>query len=132
VRRFAKASLLVSLGALVGFLMGWLMGGHESDADIQRVVAISWGDGRYGEAFYGAHVYLEPRDDGYAVQARVYVGRSTGWLTYSHDIGELGRVASAQEAVARWGEVQWSAEGLRLGKGEGSYFLPRAEFENHR
>jgi hypothetical protein len=130
VRRFARGLLVLVLGALLGVGLGWVLASRRSETDLQRVVAMSWGDGAYGKAFYGAHVYLEPVSGGYSVQARVYIGRGDG--AYFHDIGELGRVATAEEAVARWGRVEWSEDGLRLGEGEGSFFLPRAALERHR
>lgn len=94
---------------------------------------MSWGDGRYGPAFYGAHVYLDPLEaGGFAVHARVFIGRNTSLFAYVHDMGELGRVASAEEAVARWGELRWQADGLRIGPESSATFLPRSDLENHR
>ena len=99
---------------------------------MQRVVAMSWGDGKCGPAFYGAHVYLEPQASGYSVQARVYIGRSTGFLTHFHDCGELGRVRTDAEAVARWGKIEWREDGLHIGTGTNHFFMPRARLERHR
>ena len=96
---------------------------------MDRVVAMSWGDGKYGAAFYGAQVYLEPQAIGYSVRAQVFLGRGNRCF---HDCGELGSVATDAEAVARWGTIEWQAEGLQIGTGVDRYFLPRAQFENHR
>jgi len=121
------AAALVALA--IGFAAGWWIGDSRSTARLDSVVAMSWGDGKYGPAFYGAHVFLEPRETGYSVQARVYIGR--GYGAY-HDCGELGRVQTDAEAVARWGRIEWRDDGLHIGTSPGAYFLPRAELENHR
>lgn len=92
-------------------------------------MAVSWGDGKFGPAFYGAYVYLEPVATGYVVRARVAIGRGNG---YFHDCGELGRTASEAEAVAQWGKIEWHEDGLHIGNGTNHYFLKRTELENHR
>ena len=90
---------------------------------------MSWGDGKYGLSFYGAHVYLEPQSSGYSVRARVHIGRGND---YYHDCGTLGTVQTDAEAVARWGAIQWREDGLHIGSGTNHYFLARAEMESHR
>jgi hypothetical protein len=90
---------------------------------------MSWGDGTYGPAFYGAYVYLEPITTGYSVQARVYIGRGND---YFHDCGQLGTVQTAPEAVAQWGEISWREDGLHIGTGTNAYFLARSILEEHR
>src|SRR5688572_20875492 len=116
-------------GSLVGLAAGWFLRAHHTAAQLDHTIAMSWGDGPYGRAFYGAHVYLVPLDDGYSVHARVYIGRGND---YFHDMGELGRAATDEEAVARWGEVQWKPEVLQIGTGADSHTLERAVLENHR
>ena len=96
---------------------------------MERVVAMSWDDGKYGPAFYGAHVYLEPMASGRSVRARVFIGRGND---YFHDCGELGRVATDADAVARWGRIEWREDGLHIGTGTNHYFLARAQLESHR
>jgi len=95
---------------------------------------MSWGDGRYGKAFYGAHVYLEPLEEelGYSVRARVFIGRGTFWSSYQHEMGEIGRAASDEEAVERWGTLIWRPDGLQIGNEPNAPFLPRRKLENHR
>src|SRR5687768_12582008 len=94
-------------GSLLGLAAGYFLHAHHTAAQLDHTIAMSWGDGRYGRAFYGAHVYLVPLEQGYSVRARVYIGRGND---YFHDMGELGRAATDEEAVARWGEVQWTPE----------------------
>jgi hypothetical protein len=122
--------LIIALAALViGFIAGWLQADSVNARNLDRVVAIKWGDGKYGPSFYGAHVYLEPMSDGYSVRARVYLGRGNG---YFHDCGELGVVRTEAEAVLRWGEIDWREDGLHIGSGSSEYFLARTQLENHR
>jgi hypothetical protein len=132
MKRFALLLAVALFSLLVGFGVGWITPQLHSAARLQRVVAMSWGDGWAGPAFYGAHVFLEPQASGYSVQARVYIGRSTGFLTYFHDCGELGRVQTDAEAVARWGKIEWREDGLHIGAGTNHFFMPRARLERHR
>jgi hypothetical protein len=89
------------------------------------VVAMKWGDGKYGSAFYGACVYLQPAGSVYSVRGRIYIGPGA---VQSHDCGQLGIVSSEAEAVERWGTIDWRPDGLHIG----GYFLPRSVVEAHR
>lgn len=100
------------------------------DAAVHRAVTISWGDGRHGPAFYGAHIYAVPDGEVLSVRARVDIGRGSN---YWHDCGEMGRVASHEQAVAQFGTVSWAASELRIGSGGAKdYSLARAKLESHR
>lgn len=97
---------------------------------MDSLVTVGWGDGKYGKAFYGAKVYFEKQDeDRYSVKARIYVSRKSN---YYHDCGEIGLVASPEEAVAKFSQLEWSLEGLTIGNGSEAYFISRKTFENHR
>lgn len=113
----------------IGFIIGWLAARKVNSEQLERVVAMSWGDGKYGRAFYGAHVYLHPISSGYSVRAQVLIGRHNG---YYHQIGELGRVSHPADAVEKWGTIQWREDGVQIGTGTNGYFLPRAKLERHR
>lgn len=117
------------LGILIGFVIGWILASEVNATRIDRVVAMSWGDGKYGPAFYGAQVYLVPIDQGYSVRGKIHIGRGN---RYYHDCGELGTVKTDKEAVAKWGKIDWQADGLHVGNGANHYFLPREQYENHR
>ncbi|MCX6897374.1 MAG: hypothetical protein NT105_01620 [Verrucomicrobia bacterium] len=132
MKRFALLLVVALVSLLVGFGVGWTTTQLHSAVQLQRVVAMSWGDGWGGLAFYGAHVFLEPQAGGYSVRARVYIGRNDGCFTYFHDCGELGRVQTDTEAVARWGRIEWREDGLHIGAGTNHFFLPRARLERHR
>jgi hypothetical protein len=118
---------LVTLG--VGVAAGWVAAARSAELQAARLVAVSWGDGSYGPAFYGAFVYLVSEDDGYSVRARVALGRGND---YFHECGEIGKVPTDEDAVARFGRVVWRTEGLYIGQPGGEYFLPRAQLESHR
>ena len=129
MRRFVPFFAVAVVALLVGFVVGWIRASSVSATRLERVVAMSWGDGKYGPSFYGAHVYLEPQSGGYSVRARVYIGRGND---YFHDCGELGTVQTDSEAVARWGTINWREDGLHIGSGTNHYFLARAKMESHR
>jgi hypothetical protein len=122
-----RAALVIALLAVpAAFLAGLGLAYRAEAAPAGRTVAMAWGGGRYGEAFYGAHVYVEEGDE--SVRAVVYISRPDRIMYYAHDCGEIGRAKDWAEAVARFGTVRWSAGGLRVG----DYFLPRDTLENHR
>lgn len=129
MRRFVPIFAIAVAAFLVGYIMGWMQASYESSTRLDRVVARKWGDGKYGPAFYGAHVYLEPVSGGYSVRGRVYIGRGND---YYQDCGELGTVQSDTEAVARWDTIDWREDGLHIGSGSNHYFLARASLESHR
>ncbi|HYV49517.1 MAG TPA: hypothetical protein VFA20_31880 [Myxococcaceae bacterium] len=124
------ATLLIALAAVpAAFLAGLGLTYRAEAAPAGRTVAMSWGDGRYGPAFYGAHVYVdEGEGPALPVRAVVYIHRPGRFMYYVHDCGEIGRAKDWPEAVAKFGTIQWSPEGLRIG----DYFLPRGQLENHR
>jgi hypothetical protein len=130
LKRVSALLGLLLVGLLLGFAAGWVVGREAGRNALQQTVAISWGDGKYGPAFYGAQVFLEPLQMGYSVRARVHLGPGND---HFHDCGELGGVGSHAEAVARWGTITWKPEGLYVGTGRpDDYFLPRGQFEAHR
>ncbi len=139
-RNLLKLTAVLAVGILLGWGLKSLTEYHiridtpgisiERDApDVSKLVAVSWGDGKYGKAFYGAFVYLEPREGGQSVKAQVQIGRGNPMF---HECGELGHVATAEEAVAKWGKIDWQDDGLHIGTGTNAFFLPRAKLESHR
>lgn len=124
--RYIFISLAV---AVVAFAAAWGLAALHFWKKVDNIVAMSWGDGKYGAAFYGARVYLDPKPAGYSVRAIVHIGRGNDIF---HDCGELGTVTNDAEAVARWGQITWAEDGLHIGAGTNAYFLPRAKLESHR
>ena len=121
----AKLTIALLLGAVIGAggTLAWTR--PPTEARVDRVVAMAWGDGKYGKAFYGAQVYLEPVSGKYVVSARVHLGRGNDAY---YDCGELGLANTADEAVARWGRIEFRADGLHIG----DYLLSRELLEAHR
>ncbi len=134
MRRFLPLLLSVAIALVIGFVSGWAVANTSETAEIDRVVAMGWGDGKYGDAFYGALVYVEPQSSGYSVRAKVYLGRDNigRGTSYIHDCGQLGTASTHAEAVAQWGAIAWSEAGLRIGNSANNYFLARDQLENHR
>jgi hypothetical protein len=127
--KIARYILFAGVGMVVGFAIGWVVSAVHFETRVDRIVAMSWGGGRYGPAFYGAEVYLVPITSGYSVRARVHIGRGNDLF---HDCGQLGTVQTDSEAVARWGHIEWAADGLHIGTGTNIYFMPRGKLETHR
>lgn len=125
-----KRKIIFTGAFLSVFLLGWLLAANKGEQQMERLVAVSWGDGKYGKAFYGAYVFLRPvTGGGYYVMARVQIGRGNPMF---HDCDALGYVADPKEAVAKWGKIDWQEDGLHIGTGTNAYFLPRAKLESHR
>jgi hypothetical protein len=118
------------LTALAGFVAGWTVMATKSLTRLNRIVTVSWGDASDTKAFYGAYVYLYPKDPGYSVRARVYMGHDNNNVFYY--CGELGLVRSEAEAVAQWGRIDWRADGLHIGSGTNHYFVAIAELDRFR
>lgn len=128
---------LIATTGMAGFvgLMAWQWKAlTERSEQLEQLVAVSWGDGRYGPAaFYGAYVYFEPRPDSMLdVKLSVRIGRSSPQMSYEHDPRTLGVAKDPKDAVARWGTISWNEAGLNVGTGSDAYLFPRAELERHR
>jgi hypothetical protein len=114
----------------LGIVLGWLLSGIFGERAVDRTIAMSWGDGKYGKDFYGAQVYLVPVGSEFSVRARVFIGPGNG---YYHDFEEIGRVTTVSEAVDRFGKIRWEEKGLSIGDPvAGGLFFPRARLEAHR
>ena len=123
-----RVPILAIFGASCLFLGfaggGWFLS-HGRSERVGDVVAMVWGDGKYGESFYGAQVYVEPVGSRFVVRARIHIGHGNALF---EDCGVLGTEDNFAEAVRKWGKVDWQPDGLHIG----SYFLPRAQLEAHR
>ena len=120
------------MALVLGVAVGWLAGVNFAGKTVERMVAFEWRKPIPNTAPYGAHVFLVPLEQGFSVRAKVHVDRSGPFMEYVHDCGELGRVATADEAVDRWGRIEWKDDGLHLGSGTNHFFLERSLLENHR
>ena len=129
MKRFVYCVIIAVFALFICFVVGWIKSSHVNETRLDSVVAMSWGDGKYGAGFYGAHVYLDPVDTGFLVRARVYIGRGNDFF---HDCGWIGTASTDAEAVAKWGRIEWREDGLHIGSGPNEYFLPRVKLESHR
>lgn len=128
MKRIAVLLIMSVICFTTGAATGWILNGVIGDRPI--TIAMSWGDGKYGKQFYGAQVYLVPQGEDYAVHARVQIGPGN---PYYHDCGQIGRAASVQDAVERFGTIRWDEKGVTIGDlSAGGYHLPRARVESHR
>jgi hypothetical protein len=50
--RIVALVVLAVFGLVVGFILGWSTSFGRERVVISRTVAMSWGDGKYGPAFY--------------------------------------------------------------------------------
>ena len=118
--------LFVGLAGLcAGFAADrWLIG-RDPQAETDNVLAMAWGDGGYGKAFYGAQAYVEPKGGRFEVHAVIRIGHGND---YFNDCGLLDTVDTFEEAVQKWGKIEWRPDGVHIG----SYFLPQSKIESHR
>ncbi len=130
MKRFLFLCLLC-IGCLgTGTVAGWLISGIFGERAIDRTIAMSWGDGKYGKQFYGARVYLVPIGSEFSVRARVLIGPGND---YYHDCEEIGRAITIRDAVDRFGKIRWEDKGLYIGDpAAGGFHLPRTRLESHR
>ncbi len=132
MRKFPKVRwifiylLSISICCIFGFTAGFLSSPNESE----NLLTVSWGDGKYGKAFYGAQVFAYPETGKYRVEARVAIGHGNG---YYHNCGVIGRVATWAEAKDKYGNITWTPSGLNIGSSNKvEYHLSREIVENHR
>lgn len=127
--------VLVLVASIAAFLLADTWDYLEDRATVlERLVTVSWGNGKYGDAYYGAYVHYEPSlNNTVEVKLTVRIGRGNAWVRYEHDERTIGTARDPVDAVARYGVVSWSEEGIRVGSAPGKgYLFPRAEMERHR
>lgn len=133
-RTMTLATLLLALVAVAALALSVHF--YRRASQLERLVAVSWGDGKYGKAFYGAYVFYEDHDgqDGpLLVKLAVRIDRGTLWSQYAHDTRQLGVAKDAADAVEKWGVITWSDKGLTVGRTpENAHFFPRDDLERHR
>lgn len=131
--------LVAGVAAVVALIAAFLIVSTWSDLEeraliAERLITVGWGDGKYGNAFYGAYVHYEPRFNGTVdVKLTLRIGRGSLWRGYLHEARSIGTARNPEEAVARYGVLTWSEEGLWVGDAPGKgYLFPRADMERHR
>ena len=125
------AALMLVGGAFgFGVVAGGMRERERAAAQLDDTIAVAWGDGRYGKAFYGMRVFVQPTGAGLSVRAEVRIGPGN---SMRHDAGEIGVVSSRADAVARFGTITWREDGVHVGApGRDEYVLERSRVESHR
>jgi hypothetical protein len=113
LRWIAFAAAAVVLG-----FIGYGAGLWQSYINRERTLAMAWGDGRAGKAYYGAKVMLKPDAQGYTVNVKVVMGPygldGDDFVRY-HDFGTIGHVATTEEATQKYRTIVWKKDGLHIG-----------------
>ncbi|PCI27094.1 MAG: hypothetical protein COB67_09400 [SAR324 cluster bacterium] len=123
-------SVLGIITVLVFYFAYYFYNGYSGTFNL---IAVSWGDGKYGKAFYGVYVYAVPFEDKISVKSTIHIGRGTPFVGYQYDLGEIGISNSMEEAVKQWGKITWSDEGVLIGKGQNhELFITKEKIESHR
>jgi len=97
-----------------------------------RLIAVSWGNGPAGPAFYGAYVEAIPRGDVFDNTLTIYIDRPGVWMRHRMAPIALGQTHDEIESVARFGQLEWNETGLTIGNGPQSRRIARSTIENHR
>lgn len=98
-----------------------------------NVVAVSWGISKHNNirSIYQVQVAAsDPKNQGFLdVSARVCIGGGN----YFHDLGTIGTAADMDDAVKRFGTIDWQLDRLTIGGTDGvKTTLLRSELEKHR
>lgn len=98
-------------------------------APLNRTLALS----RHPTLDRTAHVYIKNAAAGVSVHAFVYEG-APDWVSYGHDLGQIGTAPSMQAAVASFGVIQWTNAGLTIGPGSATdpVVLTKQQIESSR
>ena len=117
---------VISFGCfLLGIIAGTWGLSQMHSTRVDDVIAMAWGDGVYGKAFYGAQVYVVPVGPRFTVRATIHIGHGNNLFK---DCGVLGSENTFEDAVQKWGKIDWRPDGLHIG----SYFMPQGTIETHR
>ena len=119
-----KRTLAIAVGSAIalGFAVGLCTSVIGDFRRVERAVALRWDDTQSNVAQAQAHVYLKPGSHKEEVKLAVYFGRDRRW-TYGPRT--LGWVRTREEAVVRWGQIEWRADGLYVGTGPNQFFVTR-------
>lgn len=128
-------------GLIVGILFSLVVAGilmlcsvFTSDSDpCYNVVAVSWGSNTHNSvrSIYQVQVAAsDPKNQGFLdVTARVCIGGGN----YFHDLGTIGIASDMDDAVKRFGTIDWQTDRLTIGGTDGiKATLLRNELQKHR
>ena len=119
--------------AVVGltFVAGWTLAGRASAERNSKVLVMQ--QRLINVPFYSnsvparASVILGPTSNGYAgtLEIQFKTEDGTGYKTEA-----LGLAESYQDAVERWGFMDWREDGVHVGKGSNSVFMSKRDLES--
>ena len=126
-KKFPEYVLIAFACLLIGYGTGAVVSAKRNSLTLSETVSVKWSDGVLDGPAYGAHVYLDPymTNDfrGLAVRVRVFIGRDQHEQKFSAP-HHLGLARTQGEAVRQWGNIRWANDGLHLGEGNRSVFIP--------
>ncbi len=115
--------LVLCLFSLIGFKIGGIVSKKQFSDD---TIARRWVDGKYGQAFYGVHVFAKKSEDqGLDVFARISIGEEND---YFHDCGKIGAATDIRDAREKFGKIEANNQEIAIGE----YKLARSKLESHR
>ena len=124
--------ILVSLVCLmIGYGTGTVLTERKKMVTLENSITLKWSDGIFDDPVLAAHVFLEPHMNGKSVRLRVYISRDRPQFYMPGQIGEIDVVHTPEEAVQKWGNIEWREDGLHVGV-EGNHtrlHVPHADIE---
>ena len=72
---------------------------------------------------------LTEAQGGYDAQLEFEVAYESGT---GYSTRQLGKAASFDDALHRWGFMEWREDGLHVGRGTNEFFVPQSEFGGGR
>src|SRR5262245_31667681 len=118
-----RTLILVAGSAIaLGFAAGLYTAVIGDSRRLERAVGLRWDDTQGNVARAQAHVYLEPKSREKEVMFAFYFARDRRWI---YGPRTLGWAQTKEEAVAKWGQIEWRVEGLYVGAGTNRFFLSR-------
>jgi hypothetical protein len=115
---------------LISFVAGLFVAYRSSSHRRSRVLAMS-------RSFLNVSGYSNPAPAVASVALDAVDGRHRAQLelevTTDYGTGytqrQLGSAASIDEAIRRWGSIDWREDGLHVGRGTNEFFMKKAELE---
>ena len=118
-------ALVVGSSLAFGYAVGLYTAVVRDFRRIERLVALRSDYTQTNGPQAQAIVYLQPGSDDKEVMMTLYFGRDRRW---QYGARTLDWVQTREEAVVKWGQIEWRADGLHVGSGTNQFFLARREF----
>jgi len=118
---------------LIGYGTGAVISARKNSLTLGETVAVKWSDGIHDTPAFCAHVYLDPymtnNFRGHAARVIIFSGRDkyNQKFTSPH---HLGLAKNQSEAIQKWGNLRWELDGLHVGEGNKSSFIPLSKIQS--